>query len=64
MIKILLEIIKFLPDLIRAVKEIRSKVKDIKDKEERRAKLKEFNEAFKKALDNKDTSDLERLFKS
>jgi uncharacterized membrane protein (DUF106 family) len=64
MFKVILEIIKFLPDLIRAIKVIRSKVKDIKDKDERREKLKEFNEAFKKALDNKDTSDLERLFKS
>lgn len=54
-------LIKMLPDLMSAVNQVVQAFREYKDKQQRAELLKQFNDAMKESLKNKDTKTLEDL---
>lgn len=56
-------LIKMLPDLISAVNQVVQAFREYKDKQERAELLKQFNEAMKTSLQDKNTKTLEDMMR-
>jgi heme exporter protein D len=54
-------LLKMLPDLMSAVNQVMQAFREYKDKQQRAELLKQFNDAMKESLKNKDTKTLEDL---